>query len=237
MTSRPCTLSAILEMTAQPEPTALLEDALVQQIMPIEHLNLTLPDKKSKTATGKRPLAPTYRDSPPMKTASAPSAQPAPLHNPLTRRLQYLTEIPPSPPVDLAPLKLLDTDGDPIVHPLQLDPEPATPWQDGVDEVHPSPPSLLSEKGLALGLDGIAPVPALVAPAPRPPQAFIKRHASNTGSGTAPSSQGSSSTCSTPSPLAYSPIMLPAIPPSPVSMAVKSPLAAMNPEQRGKLHC
>lgn len=218
-------------MTVPSEPVALGDDALVRQIMSVGDLNLTLRGKKGRKLAKKQPLASTRGNASPVKAAG----QPTPLCNPLTRRLQYLTEIPPSPPVDLTPLKLLDTDGDPIVHPLQLDPEPLTPSKDAFDEAHPSTPSILSEKGLALGLDlGIVPAPALVAPAPRPPQAFIKRHASSAGSAT-PSSQGSSSTCSTPSPLANSPIMSPVTSPSPVSVATKSPLANTEVDRRAKM--
>ncbi|KAJ9093674.1 hypothetical protein QFC20_007068 [Naganishia adeliensis] len=205
-------------MTAPSEPIALGDDAFIRQIMPIQNLKLTLPSKKGKIVNAKKPCSPAYCDSSPLPTPPATPCRPTPLHHPLARRLQYLTEIPPSPPVDLAPLKLLDTDGDPIVHPLQLAPEPVSPLPEGVEECRASSRSALSEKGAALGLDlGLGPVPALVAPAPRPPHAFIKRHASNASSG---------------SPTTGSPIMSPAISPSPVSMAAKSPLATADTEQR-----
>ncbi|GHJ87010.1 hypothetical protein NliqN6_3412 [Naganishia liquefaciens] len=146
---------------------------------------------------------PTSSTSAKMKLAvPLDSKQPPPkLCNPLIPRLQYLTEIPPSPPVDLLPLRLLDQDGMPIVHPLQMKPELLSSGDVEEDTDSPTPPSTRSgcsgEDDQDLAMLSLAQFPA-----PRPPLALIKR---NISAASHDSSNNSSSFCTSSSPLAGTP--------------------------------
>jgi hypothetical protein len=133
-----------------------------------------------------------------------------PIHNPLIPRLQYLTEIPPSPPVML---HLVDEAGAPVVHPLQIDPDSLTPAEAG--DYAESPPTSSSSRSavsdrdyLCLEAGQYAPVES---PLCRPPLAFLRRHGSEASPASSSGTSNSSSSCSSPSPLAGTPITRPEI--------------------------
>jgi hypothetical protein len=131
-----------------------------------------------------------------------------PFRNPLIPRLQYLTEIPPSPPVML---HLVDEAGAPVVHPLQIDPDSLAPVDAG--DYAESPPTSSSSRSAVSDRDYLcleAGQYALVdSPLCRPPLAFLRRHGSEAGLSSSSGTSNSSSCCSSPSPLAGTPITRP----------------------------
>lgn len=119
--------------------------------------------------------------------------------NPLIPRLKYLTEIPPSPPVDLLPLRLIDEDGAPIVHPLRMDPNLLGSGE--IEEITDSPFASSSRSDLSTKDNPEARMASLPL-MPRPPLALIRRHVSAASRN---SSNNSSSSYASSSPLAGPP--------------------------------
>lgn len=166
----------------------------------------------------------------PTKPHRRPSGH-QPLRNPLIPRLQYLTEIPPSPPVML---HLVDEAGAPVVHPLQIDPDSLAPADAGDYAESPttssSSRSAISDRDcFCLEAGQCTPVDS---PLYRPPLAFLRKHGSETGCTSSSGTSNSSSSRSAPSPLAGTPITpldspreggLPGFPDDDSSSALRSP--------------
>lgn len=165
------------------------------------------------------------------------------MRNHLIPRLQYLTEIPPSLPVNLLPLQLVDEAGSPIVHPLQIAPDSLNPKDVEEDG---SPPASSSSASGFFDKDDMEPRSQSLLPVhlSRPPLAFIRRHSSASSRPSTPGSNASSSSSPPRSPLTGTPStpllgsldVLPTAAKGIVSGSV-SPLASMYGHSRRNGRC